>query len=51
MPGIDGRETKRLLEQALPDVVVVVLSADGAPDLETLTSSGLRSLWDSHGRD
>ena len=51
MPGIDGRETKRLLEQALPDVVVVVLSVDGAPDLETLTPSGVRALWNTHGPD
>ena len=45
MPGIDGRETARLLEQALPDAVVVLVSADGAPDLGTLTPGALRALW------
>jgi DNA-binding NarL/FixJ family response regulator len=51
MPGIDGRETARLLERALPETVAVLVSADGAPDLETLTPGGLRSLWDAHGPD
>jgi DNA-binding NarL/FixJ family response regulator len=51
MPGIDGRETSRLLERALPGTVVVVLSADGAPNLEDLTPGGLRALWDAHGPD
>jgi DNA-binding NarL/FixJ family response regulator len=49
MPGIDGRETARLLERALPGTVVVLLSADGAPDLEELTPGGLRALWEAHG--
>jgi DNA-binding NarL/FixJ family response regulator len=47
MPGIDGRETSRLIEKALPETVVVLLSADGTPDLETLTPGALRALW--HG--
>jgi two-component system, NarL family, invasion response regulator UvrY len=51
MPGIDGRETAHLLQQALPETVVVVVSADGAPDLETLTPGGLRALWEAHGPD
>jgi hypothetical protein len=29
--------------------VVVLLSADGAPDLEELTPGGLRALWEAHG--
>jgi DNA-binding NarL/FixJ family response regulator len=51
MPGIDGRETSELLERALPGTVVVLLSADGAPDLETLTPGALRALWADHGPD
>jgi DNA-binding NarL/FixJ family response regulator len=51
MPGIDGRETARLLERALPGAVVVLLSADGTPDLATLTPGGLRALWEEHKRD
>jgi len=51
MPGIDGRETSRLLERALPGTVVVLVSADGAPDLGTLTPGGLRALWDDHVPD
>ena len=45
MPGIDGRETSRLIENALPETVVVLVSADGAPDLATLTPAALRALW------
>jgi DNA-binding NarL/FixJ family response regulator len=45
MPGIDGRETSRLIEQALPETVVVLVSANGAPDLESLTPGALRALW------
>jgi DNA-binding NarL/FixJ family response regulator len=51
MPGIDGREASRLLERALPQTTVVVVSADGNPDLETLTPGRLRALWDDHGPD
>src|SRR5919106_3895020 len=48
MPGIDGPETVRLLERALPETVAVLVSADGAPDFDALTPSGLRSLWEAH---
>jgi two-component system, NarL family, nitrate/nitrite response regulator NarL len=51
MPGIDGRETVRLLERALPEAVVVLVPADGAPDLKTLTPGALRSLWETRGPD
>jgi DNA-binding NarL/FixJ family response regulator len=51
MPGIDGRETARLLDQALPETVVVLVSADGVPDLKTLTTGDLRALWEAHGHD
>jgi DNA-binding NarL/FixJ family response regulator len=51
MPGIDGRETARLLKQALPETVVVLVSADGAPDLEALTPGGLRALWEANRPD
>jgi DNA-binding NarL/FixJ family response regulator len=51
MPGIDGLETMRLLKRALPETVVVLVSAGGAPDLQTLTPGGLRSLWEAHRRD
>jgi two-component system, NarL family, nitrate/nitrite response regulator NarL len=51
MPGIDGRETVLLLERALPGTAVVLLSADGTPDLEELTPGGLRALWEEHKRD
>lgn len=51
MPGIDGPETVRLIERALPETVAVLVSADGAPDFDALTPSGLRSLWDAHGPD
>jgi DNA-binding NarL/FixJ family response regulator len=45
MPGIAGRETSRLIEQALPETRVVLVSSDGAPDLRTLTPEALRALW------
>jgi DNA-binding NarL/FixJ family response regulator len=51
MPGIDGREAEHLLERALPGTAVVLLSADGTPDLEELTPGGLRALWEEHKRD
>ena len=51
MPGIDGRETARLLERVLPTAVVVLLSADGAPNLETLTPGALRGLWEDQKPD
>jgi two-component system, NarL family, nitrate/nitrite response regulator NarL len=45
LPGIDGEETKRRLEDAVPEVTVVVLSS-----LETLTPGGLRTLWNRSRR-
>jgi DNA-binding NarL/FixJ family response regulator len=51
MPGIDGREAARLLRQAVPETVVLLLSADGAPDLRALTPGALRALWESHKPD
>jgi two-component system invasion response regulator UvrY len=48
MPGIDGREAARLLRQAVSETVVVLLSADGAPDLGALTPGALRALWERH---
>jgi two-component system, NarL family, invasion response regulator UvrY len=51
MPGMDGHETSRLLQRVLPATVVVVLSADGAPDLQALTPGVLRALWEDHGPD
>jgi DNA-binding NarL/FixJ family response regulator len=51
MPGIDGRETTRLLEQAVPETVVVLVSADGTADLAALTPGSLRTLWEAHRPD
>ena len=51
MPGIDGSETSRLLERALPGTVVVLLSASGVPDLRALTPGALRALWEANGPD
>lgn len=51
MPAIDGREAARLLERALPETVVVLVSADGAPGFDTLTPGALRALWESHRPD
>lgn len=51
MPGIDGPETARLLERALPEAVVVLLSAEGTPGLGALTPGDLRTLWDENGPD
>jgi DNA-binding NarL/FixJ family response regulator len=63
MPGIDGLETARRLTRAVPGVVVVLVSADGAPDSGEVAGSGaaafvpkdeltpgrLRELWARHG--
>lgn len=63
MPGIDGLETARRLRRAVPGVVVVLVSADGAPDSDQVADSGaaafvpkdeltprrLRELWERHG--
>jgi DNA-binding NarL/FixJ family response regulator len=62
MPGIDGLETARRLTSAVPGVVVVLVSADAAPDSgdvagsgaadfvskDELTPGGLRELWERH---
>jgi two-component system, NarL family, invasion response regulator UvrY len=63
MPGIDGLETARRLTRAVPGVVVVLVSAEAAPDEGEVVSSGaaafltkdevtpsaLRALWEQHG--
>jgi two-component system, NarL family, invasion response regulator UvrY len=64
MPGIDGLETARRLTRALPDVIVVLVSADGSPPddgvvsgsgaaaflaKDELTPSAMRALWERHG--
>jgi two-component system, NarL family, invasion response regulator UvrY len=63
MPGIDGLETARRLTRAVPDLVVVLVSADAAPDegevvssgaaafltKDELTPSALRALWAQYG--
>jgi chemotaxis response regulator CheB len=45
MPGIDGLETRKRLEDALPGTVVVLLTAERDLTLETLTPTGLQALW------
>jgi DNA-binding NarL/FixJ family response regulator len=45
LPGIDGLETRRRLERALPKTVVVLLTAERDLTLETLTPTGLQALW------
>jgi DNA-binding NarL/FixJ family response regulator len=45
MPGIDGLEASKRLEQALPGTVVVLLTAERDLTLETLTPTGLQALW------
>jgi two-component system response regulator AlgR len=45
MPGIDGLETRRRLEEAVPGTVVVLLSAEEDLSFETLTPEGLHALW------
>jgi DNA-binding LytR/AlgR family response regulator len=45
MPGIDGLETRRRLEEAVPGTVVVLLSAEEDLSFETLTPEALRALW------
>jgi DNA-binding NarL/FixJ family response regulator len=63
MPVIDGLETAGRLTRAVPGVVVVLVSADGAPDSDEVAGSGaaafvrkdeltpgrLRQLWERHG--
>jgi DNA-binding NarL/FixJ family response regulator len=45
LPGIDGLETKKRLEEALPETVVVLLTAERDLALEGLTPTGLQTLW------
>jgi DNA-binding NarL/FixJ family response regulator len=45
MPGIDGLETRKRLEEAVPGTVVVLLSAEEDLTLEGLTAERLRALW------
>jgi DNA-binding NarL/FixJ family response regulator len=45
MPGIDGLETRRRLEEAVPEAVVVLLSAEEDLALAGLTPERLRALW------
>jgi DNA-binding NarL/FixJ family response regulator len=45
MPGIDGLETRQRLEAALPDTVVVLLTAERDMALDTMTPTGLQALW------
>jgi DNA-binding NarL/FixJ family response regulator len=44
MPGIDGLETRRRLEEAVPETVVVLLSGEDL-SFTGLTPEGLRALW------
>jgi DNA-binding NarL/FixJ family response regulator len=65
MPGMDGVETARGLRAADPELVVVLISAEGAPDLPSSVSACgaaavvrkqefcptlLKQLWAAHGR-
>lgn len=63
MPGLDGFETSRRIRAVLPDAVVVLVSADPAPDpdqveaagaaafvrKEALNRSMLQELWQQQG--
>lgn len=63
MPGIDGLETAARLTRAMPGVVVVLVSTDGAPDSGEVAGSGaaavvandeltpgrLSELWERYG--
>jgi CheY-like chemotaxis protein len=51
MPGIDGLETRRRLEEAVPGTVVVLLSTEEDLAFETLTPEGLRALWNGSRPD
>jgi DNA-binding NarL/FixJ family response regulator len=45
MPGIDGLETRKRLEEGVPGTVVVLLSAEEDLSVETLAPERLRELW------
>jgi DNA-binding NarL/FixJ family response regulator len=44
MPGLDGEETSRRVRAALPDAVVLLLSAK---ERDELSSARLRAIWAS----
>jgi len=44
MPAIDGVETARMLKDARPETVVILVH-----HLEELTPILLRALWEEHG--
>jgi DNA-binding NarL/FixJ family response regulator len=60
MPAIDGVETGRMLKDAVPETLVILVHAVGKPasrspdavpvvDLDELTPASLRALWEEHG--
>ena len=65
MPGMDGLETARRLEEVAPDAVVVLISVEPVPELPASVSSTgaaayvrkqelnprkLQELWQEHGK-
>jgi DNA-binding NarL/FixJ family response regulator len=44
MPAIDGVETARMLREAVPETVVILVH-----DQDELTPASLRALWEEHG--
>jgi DNA-binding NarL/FixJ family response regulator len=44
MPAIDGAETARMLKDALPETVVILVH-----DQDELTPNSLGALWEEHG--
>lgn len=60
MPAIDGVETGRMLKEAVPETVVILVHAVGKPasrspdaaaavHQDDLTPISLRALWEEHG--
>jgi DNA-binding NarL/FixJ family response regulator len=43
MPAIDGVETARMLKEAVPETVVILVH-----DLDELTPASLRARWEQH---